>query len=309
MSGLLSSRRSDGHRYQRQIRYRRHYPERREHRYRRTRSERWGARAVPGAGALNVIARVGFAARGIVYGLIGLIALMLAFGYAQHEPDRVGALEALSDQPFGYLVLWLLVFGFAGLALWRLAQAFFAPFEDSVGRRLSRLARGIVYAVVFWGTLQFVLGRGDPDSPDREAQDASSRLLAHGSGQVLLAVVGVAIVVVGVGMAVRGLRMDFTEHLRMGWMRESTRRVVERLGLAGYLARGAVVAAIGVFVLCAALTDDAAHVRGLDATLRSFADTAFGPWLLVLVALGLVAFGAYSVLEAKWRRTLGGVPR
>ena len=88
----------------------------------------------------------------------------------------------------------------------------------------------------------------------------------------------------------------------------ATQNAVVRLGQAGYVARGVVVVGIGIAALDAAITYNAARAEGVDGALRSFAQTAFGPWLLILIALGLIAFGILSFLEAKWRRTLGGVP-
>ena len=115
-------------------------------------------------------------------------------------------------------------------------------------------------------------------------------------------------VALGIIMAVRGFGAEFTRHLRMGWMSRSTQDAVVRLGQAGYVARGVVLVGIGIAAVDAAITYDAAEVKGLDGVLRSFAQSPFGPWLLILVALGLIAFGILSFFEAKWRRTLGGVP-
>jgi len=109
-------------------------------------------------------------------------------------------------------------------------------------------------------------------------------------------------------MAIRGFSAEFTRHLRMGWMSDSAQDAAVRLGQAGYVARGVVVAGIGIAAVDAAVTYNAARAEGIDGVLRSFAQTDFGPWLLILIALGLIAFGILSFFEAKWRRTRGGVP-
>jgi Domain of Unknown Function (DUF1206) len=91
-------------------------------------------------------------------------------------------------------------------------------------------------------------------------------------------------------------------------MSRGTQDLAVRLGQAGYGARALIVAAIGIAALDAAITYSVAKAEGIDGVLRSFAKTAFGPWLLILVAFGLIAFGVLSFFEAKWHRTLGGVP-
>lgn len=294
-------------RYRRRYRngYRNEYRTRRYGRYGR---RPWGARRSEGSGAVETLARLGFVARGIAYIAIGIIALMLAFGIARHEPDRAGALEAIATKPFGYLLLWILVIGFAGLALWRLMQAAQYRLNPTEGHRLHALGAGIAYAIAFFSTLMFVLHGRPPTSTDTTSRDLSAEILSWDGGQFLLLLIGLVLVGVGIWVALRGLRMEFTEHLRMGWMRASTRRAVERLGRIGYLARGLVVAGIGVAIVDAALTYSSGKAKGVDGVLREFAQSPIGPWLLVLVALGLIAFGLLSFFEAKWRRTYGGVP-
>src|SRR5579859_5313742 len=119
----------------------------------------------------------------------------------------------------------------------------------------------------------------------------------------MVAIAGLVLVALGIIMAIRGFGAEFTRYLRMGWMSRGTQDTVVRLGQAGYVARGAIVAGIGIAAIDAAITYSAAKAKGLDGVLRSFAQTDFGPWLLIRVALGLIAFGILSFFEAKWRRT------
>jgi hypothetical protein len=275
---------------------------------RRRRNGASGGRAAEGSGALNTFARLGFVARGIAYIVIGVIAVMLAFGVARHEPDRAGAIEAIADKPFGYLLLWILVIGFLALAVWRFVQAAQKRLNPTEGHRVMALLCGIAYAIAFYSTLMFVVHGTKPASDDSTARDYTAQMLSLDGGRVLVAFAGIVLVALGIVMAVRGFSAEFTRHLRMGWMSRGTQDVVVRLGQAGYVARALVVAGIGIAALDAAITYNAGEAKGVDGVLRSFAQTTFGPWLLVLVALGLIAFGILSFFEAKWRRTLGGVP-
>lgn len=268
---------------------------------------RWGARRVAGAGTINGLARAGFVARGAVYVVIGVLAVLVALGFGDHSLDRAGALAAIAAEPFGALLLWLLVIGFAGLALWRAVRAATSPEER--GHRLLDAVRAVIYAVAAWSTYEFVTDGRTPSSSDGSARDVTVRLLSTAGGRVLLAVLALVVIAVGLVMIARAAGRRFAERLRTGWMTYRTREAVLRLGQIGHIARGVVITAAGAFALAAALNADPGQAKGLDATLRSFAQTPFGPLVLVLVALGLIAFGLYSFAEARWRRTLGGVPR
>ncbi|MGN2637394.1 DUF1206 domain-containing protein [Nocardia takedensis] len=257
---------------------------------------------------VETAARFGFLARGVAFGVLGILAFMLAIGTAEHEPDPGGAMAAVASKPLGYLLLWILVFGFAALAIWRAVQVANARRTYSGAHRLYAIVSGVVYALAFLATLRYVWNGRTPAPSDAVARDLSTRILSWDGGQVVLLVLGIGILVFGIWQTLRGLRADFVDDLRMGWMTHGARSAVIWLGRFGYAARGVIVVAIGFAAMVAALNYDAAEAKGIDAVLRDFADNPFGPWLLMLVALGLIAFGALSFLEAKHRRTYGGVP-
>jgi Domain of Unknown Function (DUF1206) len=198
-----------------------------------------------GSGALNVFARLGLVARGIAYIVIGVIAVMVAFGVARHEPDSAGAIEAIAARPFGYLLLWILVIGFLGLAAWRFVQAAVNRLNLTEGHRASALVYGVGYAIAFFTTLMFVVHGTKPAAGDSSARDYTAHVLSLDGGRVIVAFAGIALVALGIIMAVRGFGAEFTRHLRMGWMSRGTQDAVVRLGQAGYVARGAVMPASG----------------------------------------------------------------
>ncbi|MEU2174001.1 DUF1206 domain-containing protein [Nocardia sp. NPDC019219] len=253
-------------------------------------------------------ARFGFIARGVAYIVIGILAFMLAVGVAQHEPTAGGALAALADKPLGYLLLWILALGFAALAAWRLAQAAGAPAAGSNGPRLRALTLGLMYAVAAFVVLRFVVDGRTPPPGDAVARDVTARILGWDGGQVVVLLIGLAILAAGVLTTLRGLRLAFVDDLRMGWMTQGSRESVIWLGRIGYLARGLIIVAIGLAAVVAAAEYEPANAKGVDAVLHDFAESALGPWLLIAVALGLMAFGVLSFLQAKYRRTYGGVP-
>jgi hypothetical protein len=258
-----------------------------------------GSRTAGGSGALNTFARLGFVARGIAYIVIGVIAVKVAPRVARHEPDTARAIEAIAAKPFGYLLLWILVIGFLGLAGWRLVQAAVRRLNLTEGHRVRALVYGIGYAIAFLSTLMFVVHGTKPAAGDSSVRDYTAHVLSLDGGRVIVAVAvaGIVLVALGVVMTVRGFGAEFTRHLRMGWMSRGTQDAVVGLGQAGYVARAMVIAGIGIAALDAAITYDAAKAKGVDGVLRSFAQSPFGPWLLIFVALGLIAFGSCHSLR------------
>jgi Domain of Unknown Function (DUF1206) len=250
------------------------------------------------------LARAGLAARGVIYVLIGIIAVQIAVTGSRQQADRDGAVRLVAKTPFGSLLLWLLVIGFAGMTLWRLSEAIWGTNEQGghkAGMRLANLGRAVVYAVVTYGILKFALGIGQPSSSDQQSQDLTATALKHPGGKVIVFIVGVVVVIAGLALAYQAFKKKFLKHLRLGTASPATRKVVTWLGQIGGVARGVVFGTVGVFLIIAAKDAQPQQAKGIDSALRALAHTALGPWLLVVVALGLVVFGVYSWCEARWR--------
>ncbi len=250
------------------------------------------------------LARAGLVARGLMYVLIGIIAVQVAIDGSHQQADRTGAVRLVAQTAFGTAILWLLVIGFAGMTLWRLSEAAWGS-PGAGGRkaskRLANLARAVFYALVTYGILKYALGVGQPSSSDRQSQDLTADALKYQGGQVVVALAGVVIVIAGLYVIYRAYKLKFLRHLRMGSASPRTRKVVTRLGQVGGIARGLVFATIGVFLVIAAKDANPKQAKGIDSALRALAHTPLGPWLLVVVAIGLVMFGVYSWCEARWR--------
>ncbi|MDI2125399.1 DUF1206 domain-containing protein [Yinghuangia seranimata] len=264
-----------------------------------------------GDSAIATAARAGLAARGAVYLLVGVLALRIAFGDTGRQADRGGAVRELAKQPFGGALVWALGVGLACMALWRLSEAVFGAAGRGgrkAGKRLLSLARFAFYAVAAGSVLSLAAGRSDGQggsgekSSDQQSKDATAKALDMPGGRWLVAAAGLVVVGVGIGLAVRALRRTYRDHLKLGEMSAGTRRTVDALGIAGGTSRGTVYAAAGLFVLVAAAKYDPDKAKGLDDTLRSFADTPAGPPLLAAVAVGLMLFGLLSFAMVRWRR-------
>jgi Domain of Unknown Function (DUF1206) len=256
--------------------------------------------------SLQIAARAGFVARGAIYLLIGIIALEIALGKGG-QADRGGALAQIAAKSYGTFVLWLLVVGFAGLALWRFSEAAFGavgPDGHEASERLKSLARGLLYSFFFVSTLQLVTGTSSSATANGNSQSRSltARVMTHSGGRLLVGLVGLVVLVIGVMLAREGWKKEFLKRMNFGGAGFGVRSMVEKLGVVGGVARGAVVAVAGVFLIIATVRFSPSKAEGIDGSLRAFAHTPLGPFLLILVALGLIAFGLFSWCEARWRR-------
>jgi hypothetical protein len=251
------------------------------------------------------LARAGFVARGVLYGLIGIIALEIAFGHSHQQADRSGALRLVAASPFGSVLLWLLVIGFAGMTLWRLSEAIWGaagPDGYKTSTRLTSLVKAIIYGVITYGILKFALGLGAPASTNKQSRDLTAKALKYPGGQAIVVIIGAVIAIVGFMLIYQYWKRHFLRQMNMGTASVRTRQIVTRLGQIGGVARGVIFVTIGIFLVVAAVDAKPAQAKGIDSALLVFARTPLGPWLLALVALGLVIFGAFSLCQARWEK-------
>jgi hypothetical protein len=260
------------------------------------------ARQASNSGAAHFLARAGLTARGVIYILVGWVAVLVALGHSSHEADQTGALQLLAGKPYGLVSLWLLGIGFAAYALWRLSEAAFGVTGDrpGAGPRLKSLARAVIYAGLSY--LTFSVISGTSKSQSGRQQDITATAMQHTGGRVLVGVVGLVIVVCGIALVIEGARKKFMKYLQTARMSARTLRVVRLLGMTGTIARGLVFALVGVLVVDAAVTHKASESGGIDKALLTLRDQPFGEYLMLLAALGLLVFGVYGLCEARWRK-------
>jgi hypothetical protein len=260
------------------------------------------ARRASHSTAAAVLARAGLTARGVIYLLVGLVAILIAVGRSGREADQAGALKLLASQPYGLVALWLLGLGFAAYALWRLSEAAFGVTGEGrgAGPRLKSAARAVIY--LSFAVLTFNIIAGTGGSQASREQDWSAKAMHHTGGRWLVGIVGAVIVIAGIVLIIEGVRAKFMRLLETGQMSPRTRAVVKRLGMIGTIARGAIFALAGALVIEAAISYQPSKARGLDKALLTLRGQPFGEVLLVVAALGLIIFGIYALCEARWHK-------
>lgn len=273
------------------------------------RRSRGKARRAGNSSAVEAGGRAGFAARGVIHVLVGVLALRIAFGDSGSgkQADRGGALAEIAQKPFGHVLLWVIGAALVGMALWRLSEAAFGaagPDGDKTVKRLASAGRAVFYGFVSYSVLMFAAGdRGSGSgSGDARSQDVTARVLGMTGGRWLVGAGGAVIAGAGLWIAGRAALRKFHKHLRMGEMSSAERRGVDITGIFGGVSRGLVLAVAGGFAVSAAVKARSGEAKGMDDTLRSFSATPAGPWLLALIAAGLTAFGLFSWANARWRK-------
>jgi hypothetical protein len=250
---------------------------------------------------LGWAARLGLTARAVVYLVIGFLGLSLAAGN-RAQLDQKGALRELLDRPFGSILVLLCALGFLGYAVWRFAEAASGPVGDgdSTSARAKSFGRGVIYTILAITAVTVLLGSRSTQAGQQS--DLVAQALSWPGGTVLVMVVGLAVAAAGVALVIEGWRRKFLKYLDRTDMNESTRRLARWTGTVGSVARGLVVVLIGMLLVVAAMTGDKKDATGMDGALKSLRDLPFGNALLVLASLGLLVFGVYALVEARYRR-------
>ena len=222
-----------------------------------------------------IAARLGHAVNGLLHLLIGVIAFRLATGGGGGEADQSGALGSIAGSPGGRVLLWVVVVGLLGLGLWQLVETVLARGEDAKrtwAARAKELGKAVAYLAIAFTALRFATG-GSSDSSE-QTQSLSARLLAAPGGVVLLVVLGLAVVAVGVYFGFKGATKRFREDISVP--SGSLGRGITALGVAGYVAKGVALVAVGVLFIVGAVTADPSRATGLDGALQALAGLPAG---------------------------------
>lgn len=248
------------------------------------------------------LARAGLAARALVYAVIGILALKLAAGDGGKASNQQGALKTIAQAPFGKILLVLVAIGLAGYALWRLSRAALGHGQeqrDSGFDRVSALASGIVYAALCVTAIEILTGAATSSGTPKKA---TGGILGWTGGPLIVGIAGAVLIGVGAYQAHKGYKKTFLEDSKTERMGHPVRRVFTAVGVFGHLARAVVFTLVGYGLIRAAIDYDPHKAVGLDGALLKLAHAPAGPWVLGIVAAGLLGFAAYSAMDARYRR-------
>jgi hypothetical protein len=261
---------------------------------------------------LRAVCRLGLVCRATVYLLVGYLALRLALASHGREGAPVssaGAVQQAVAPVWGRVPLVMLIAGLAAYALTQLVEAIFRPAHatSAIGRWRQRAVSAwgfLLYSAFCLSTARLLAGtapKQTAQSEQRQDTDMTADLLRTGWGRLLLILVGVIVVAAGVEVGRRSVRLDFRERFAAAHMSRALALLTRALGALGCVARSVVFVLVGFFILKAGVLSSATQTKGLDAVFRSVASSAYGVWLLALLASGLLCYGLYCLLEARYR--------
>ena len=256
------------------------------------------------------MAHAGYMAKGVVYLLIGILALQAAAGAGGRTTDTGGVFEVLLRQPLGRWILWLVAIGLAGYAVWRMVCALLDPESDGrdgwerLAVRAGYAGSAVIHAGVAWQAVRQAMGEGRASGGQAESRTA--QLLDAPFGPWLVGLVALGVAGYGVAQIVRGFRSDAISRMRLGGLDADERRMVLRAARAGLVSRGVVFGLIALFLARAALQHDPSEAGGLREALETLERQPYAPFVLGAVALGLAAYGVYQLVLARYRVIAAG---
>jgi len=249
------------------------------------------------------MARFGYVAKGVVYATIGLLAMMEALGMGGKTASPDGAMQSIGSRPLGGFLLVLLSAGLAGYALWKVVQGVMDPDgrgSDVQGlvRRVAYVGSGAIHGILAFTAAQTVFGAEDSSE---DAMAASAMAYQPPVGRILVAVVGVAVVCVGLYQLYAAYKATFRRELSLGRMGEAREMWTTLFGRIGTAARALAIGTAGAFLILAAYHSDPKETRGLGGALETVQHQVLGTYMLGAMAAGLVIYGAFMFLVARYR--------
>ena len=250
------------------------------------------------------LARGGLLARGIVYAIIGFLAVRVALpGTSGSKTDQQGALKAIAQQPFGKILLIAMALGLAGYAIWRLTRALIGhgteDGEDKALERIGGVISGVSYVILCVAAVEIVVGSGGSSSG---ASQQTGGVLGWTGGVWIVGIAGAFTIGAGLEDGYEAVKKKFLEKAKTNEMSASVETWYTRLGMAGHLARMVVVVLIGYFLVKAAIEFDPKDAVSLDGALAEVGRATYGKFLLGIVAAGLFIFGVFSMLDSRYRK-------
>jgi len=254
-------------------------------------------------------ARFGYAAKGVVYILVGGLAVGAAIGAGGQTSGKRGAVQELLQQPFGQVMLGIVAVGLLGYVCWRFYDAIVDPEDhgsDTQGifQRIGLAISGLTYLAFSIYCLYTVMGEsssGGSGGSGSSRQSLAAEAMSQPFGQWIVGIIGAIVIGKGLYQFYKGLAEKFNDKVNDQGVDRDIKKTYDIAGKVGYIARGVVLSLIGFFVVKAAVEAQPGNVKGTGG-IFDFLQTTGGPWLMGLIALGLVGYGIFMIVKAKYRR-------
>jgi hypothetical protein len=263
------------------------------------------AREAERSAPFRVLARAGYAANGLVHILIGAIALTVAFG-GKGATDQSGALMAIADVPFGFVLLWSVAITLWALGAWQLLEGLLVrvPAEDARGlaskwgRRIGAWGQAAIFFAL--GLIAAAVALGARVNTEQATEAASRELLRFPGGPIVVVLVGLGIGIGGIAFIVMGARRSFRNKVDLPQNRAG--RAIAALGFVGFIAKGIALIIVGLLLIAAALSSDSDIAGGLDGALQALLALSYGTILVTEVGVGFIAYGIFCLFRARYAR-------
>ena len=255
---------------------------------------------------IEKLGRFGYATKGVVYIIIGVLSAMAAFGAGGGTTDQRAVFSWLYGQPFGRPLLGVLIVGLIGYVVWRLVQAIVDTENKGTDAKGIQGRGAYVVSAFAYSTLAVsafaLLMSGSGSDGDASTRDSTAMVMALPFGRWIIGAIGAALFATGLAQFYVAYKATFDDKQRNDEMTPDQKAWLVRLGRLGFSARGVSFCIIGGFLMVAALRANAEEAVGLGGALTTIASQPYGQWLLGIVAIGLACYGVFMLAEARYRR-------
>jgi hypothetical protein len=258
---------------------------------------------------LELLERLGYVVRGVLYAVMGFLALRIALATPGGKAtDLSGSLVWLIGNPQGKAVLIVTIIGLLAYAIWGFVRAIYDPLHrgrDAKGimARVGFVTSALSYLAIAIFAMTILAGQGA--SSHDSTQKTVATLLANPGGGLITELIGVIAIVIGIGQFIEAYRATFAQDLKAAEMTQSEKEMAIGLGRFGMAARGVTFLVIGWFLIQAGMHHAPSQAQGFGGAFLFLLAQPYGRWLLGVVALGFIALGIHSFACARWVRLLG----
>ncbi|GAM12268.1 DUF1206 domain-containing protein [Mesobacillus selenatarsenatis] len=250
-------------------------------------------------------ARFGYIAKGIVFGMVGVLAALAAFGPRGETTGTSGALQSISEMPLGEVALWIIGIGLIGYILWDFIKAIKDPENEGTDakgliKRTGYFISGLIYSNLAFGAIKLASNTGSAGG-DNSEKTISAKLMEQPFGVWLVGLVGAIIIGYGVYELYSGIKEKFMSKFKTYEMNDKERKIARLSGKIGLISRGIVLSMVGFFFIRTAYTHNPNESKGLGGALTELANQPFGQFLLAIVAVGLILYGIYQIIKGRYQ--------